>query len=97
MTKRLSDQELLNQDLRTLYPNEDLYHTLFQNGEYNAIHRILTARNHNEKEELDRLQENQKKGRVDSSLTKRYEQSAKVDRFLKDLSNFVSRLHCKPH
>ncbi len=89
MASKLLDQEWLRNKLTEAYPQEDLYHTLLRDGEYRALQKILKARNHDDKEEIKRLEEQQKKlKKADHSLTMRYAHCAKVDRFLADLAQF---------
>ena len=42
MHKRLADRAWLEQTLRELYPSEDIYHILFRDSEFRALHIILT-------------------------------------------------------
>ncbi len=93
MARKLPDREWLEQTLRELYPSEDLYHMLFRDGEFRALHKILTERKSEEQEALKELSSAaQKRRKQNQSLTARYEACAKVDRFLRDLAHFATSL-----
>jgi len=93
MHKRLADRAWLEQTLRELYPSEDIYHILFRDSEFRALHMILTERKSEEQEALKELSSAaQKRRKQNQSLTARYEACAKLDRFLRDLALFAESL-----
>ncbi len=90
MARRLSDRDWLSQKLKHLYPDEDMYHTLFRDGEYRTLERLLKTRLEGSDEEIKKIEAIKRKLKENKTLTRLYEQRGKIERFLKDLASLMS-------